>query len=107
MGDGAKLGLLGVWMALFAVIATRKIQQPNKSLVGSTEEINGVFGAAATDIGICWTNCILYLPRTCSHSSMKLQPPLQVHICEVLKKFSSSLSLALVRVLKSSIQNCA
>jgi hypothetical protein len=30
MDDGAKLGLLGVWMALFTVFAARKFQQPIK-----------------------------------------------------------------------------
>ncbi|KQK12107.1 uncharacterized protein LOC100846578 [Brachypodium distachyon] len=34
MDDGAKLGLLGVWMALFTVFAARKFQQPIKDDIG-------------------------------------------------------------------------
>jgi hypothetical protein len=30
MDDGAKFGLLGVWMALFTVFAARKFQHPIK-----------------------------------------------------------------------------
>ncbi|XP_042438711.1 uncharacterized protein LOC122024214 [Zingiber officinale] len=34
LDDGAKLGLLGVWMALFVVFAARKFQQPIKDDIG-------------------------------------------------------------------------
>ncbi|KAJ3683595.1 hypothetical protein LUZ60_013822 [Juncus effusus] len=34
MDDGTKLSLLGVWMALFAVFAARKFQQPIKDDIG-------------------------------------------------------------------------
>ncbi|KAM3211279.1 hypothetical protein ACQJBY_064832 [Aegilops geniculata] len=65
MDGGAKLGLLGDGTSLFTMIGTRNIQS---SLI--KEEMDGVFDVAAADVGICWTNCIVYLPLTCSHSTM-------------------------------------
>ncbi|KAM3189592.1 hypothetical protein ACQJBY_068098 [Aegilops geniculata] len=64
MDDGAKLGLLGDGTALFTVFGMRNIQS---SLV---KEMDRVFEVAAADVGICWTNGIMYRPLTCSHSTM-------------------------------------